>query len=332
MSYAIQQYFLNGGNMAVVVRLNKRLGEEDGGVIGFTEIADPSLKEKQCGLWAFDQTNLLNLLCIPPFGWQEDVDSPTWKAALDYCKARRAFLVVDSPSVWKNTGDASRGIDAMGIRDGNGAIYFPRLRVADPPKSNQLKDFAPCGAVAGVIARTDATRGVWKAPAGSFATLTHVPDFSYHLTDADNGILDRLGINCLRKMHAGGCMIWGARTLLGDDLSTSEWKYVPVRRLALFLEESIDRGLKWVVFEPNGEPLWQQIRLNVNAFMHGLFRQGAFQGSKPNDAYFVKCDRDTTTHHDIDQGIVNILVGFAPLRPAEFIVLSITQRAADPQI
>jgi phage tail sheath protein FI len=134
-------------------------------------------------------------------------------------------------------------------------------------------------------------------------------------------------VNCLRSFPVAGNVVWGARTLQGADALASEWKYVPVRRLAYFLEESLYRGTQWVVFEPNDEPLWAQIRLNVGAFMHNLFRQGAFQGQTPQEAYFVKCDKDTTTQNDINLGIVNIVVGFAPLKPAEFVIIQIQQIA-----
>ncbi|MEH2273108.1 MAG: phage tail sheath C-terminal domain-containing protein, partial [Nostoc sp.] len=167
----------------------------------------------------------------------------------------------------------------------------------------------------------------WKAPAGTEATLTGVPQLSVPLTDPENGELNPLGINCLRTLPAFGRVIWGARTRRGDDRLTDDWKYIPVRRFALFLEESLYRGTQWVVFEPNDEPLWAQIRLNLGAFMHTLFLQGAFQGRKPEDAYFVKCDKETTIQNDINLGIVNIIVGFAPLKPAEFVILKIQQIA-----
>jgi phage tail sheath protein FI len=191
----------------------------------------------------------------------------------------------------------------------------------------RLEDFAPGGAVAGVYARTDVQRGVWKAPAGLDASLSGVPELSVKLTDAENGRLNPLGLNCLRTFPGSGRVVWGARTMLGSDQSFSDWKYVPVRRLALFLEESLYRGTKWVVFEPNDEPLWAQIRLNVGAFMHNLFRQGAFQGKSPQEAYFVKCDKNTTIQNDVNLGIVNVHVGFAPLKPAEFVILKIQQMA-----
>jgi phage tail sheath protein FI len=168
---------------------------------------------------------------------------------------------------------------------------------------------------------------VWKAPAGTDATLAGVTDVVRRLTDGEQGQLNPLGVNCLRVFPVVGNLVWGARTLEGADRLASEWKYLPVRRLALYLEESLYRGTQWVVFEPNDEPLWAQIRLNVGAFMNGLFRQGAFQGSSPREAYLVKCDKETTTQNDINLGIVNIVVGFAPLKPAEFVILKIQQLA-----
>jgi phage tail sheath protein FI len=185
------------------------------------------------------------------------------------------------------------------------------------------------GTLAGLCATTDATRGVWKAPAGTEARLRSVQALDYQLTDRENGVLNPLGVNCLRTFPVFGTVAWGARTLDGADVQASEWKYVPVRRLALFLEESLFRGTQWVVFEPNDEPLWSQIRLNVGAFLQNLFRQGAFQGTTPRDAYFVKCDAQTTTQDDINRGIVNVVVGFAPLKPAEFVIIRIQQMAGN---
>jgi phage tail sheath protein FI len=177
------------------------------------------------------------------------------------------------------------------------------------------------------MASTDVARGVWKAPAGLDAALSGIVGLEVNLTDDENGQLNPVGINCLRSFPINGRVVWGARTLRGADQLGDEYKYVPVRRLALYIEESLYRGTQWVVFEPNDEPLWAQIRLNVGAFMHNLFRQGAFQGTKPQDAYFVKCDKESTTQNDINLGIVNIVVGFAPLKPAEFVIIQIQQIA-----
>jgi len=170
---------------------------------------------------------------------------------------------------------------------------------------------------------------VWKAPAGIDASLNGIAALEVNLTNDENGQLNPLGINCLRTFPVYGSVVWGARTLRGADQLADDYKYVPVRRLALFLEESLYRGTQWVVFEPNDEPLWSQIRLNVGSFMHNLFVQGAFQGQTPADAYFVNCDKNTTTQNDINLGIVNIVVGFAPLKPAEFVILQIQQIAGN---
>jgi uncharacterized protein len=284
------------------------------------------------GINALEKADLFNILCVPPYSFAQDVDDSIWGEAAAYCERRRAMLVVDPPEGWvsKDTakGDGSTsGIAILGTNSKNAAVFFPRLRQPNPLRDNQLETFVPCGAVAGVFARTDTQRGVWKAPAGLEATLVGVPQLSVPLTDAENGELNPVGINCLRSMPAAGRVVWGARTLQGNDRLASEWKYIPVRRTALFLEESLYRGTQWVVFEPNDEPLWAQIRLNLGAFMHNLFRQGAFQGMTPKDAYFVKCDKETTTQNDINLGIVNIVVGFAPLKPAEFVVIKIQQMA-----
>jgi hypothetical protein len=239
------------------------------------------------------------------------------------------MLLVDPP-VAMTVNDATAALGDLGLSGTaarNAALYFPRIRQADPTADGRLGTFVGCGVVAGVIARTDASRGVWKAPAGIDASLAGVADLDVNLTDDENGQLNPLGVNCLRSFPIVGRVVWGARTLRGADLLADEYKYVPVRRLALYIEESLFRGTQWVVFEPNDEPLWAQIRLNLGAFMQNLFRQGAFQGVSPREAYFVKCDRETTTPHDVNLGRVNILVGFAPLRPAEFVVLQIQQIA-----
>ena len=283
------------------------------------------------GLYALEQVDLFNLLCFPLYS--ESLPNEDWVSlvgvATAYCEKRRAFLLLDPPATWTDK-DAAQTV-SLGTSSKNAAVFFPRLKQPNPLKSNQVEEFAPCGAIAGIFARTDAQRGVWKAPAGLEATLTGVSQLSVNLTDAENGQLNQLGINCIRTMPGAGQVIWGARTLQGNDRLASEWKYIPVRRLALYIQESLYRGTQWVVFEPNDEPLWAQIRLNLGAFMHTLFRQGAFQGKSPREAYFVKCDSETTTQSDINLGIVNIKVGFAPLKPAEFVVIQLQQMAGQIQ-
>ena len=285
------------------------------------------------GLFALEKADLFNLMCLPPYkDDQIDVDAALIATAAAYCEKRRAFLIVDPPSTWKDKDTAKSKVDTVGTRSKNAALFFPRLRQPDPLKEDRMDNFVPSGAVSGIFARTDTQRGIWKAPAGLDATLVGIPELSVPLTDPENGELNPIGINCLRTMPAAGRVVWGARTLQGDDRLASEWKYIPVRRTALFIEESLYRGLKWVVFEPNDEPLWAQIRLNVGAFMHNLFRQGAFQGTTPRDAYFVKCDKETTTQNDINLGIVNVVVGFAPLKPAEFVIIKLQQMAGQIEV
>ena len=287
------------------------------------------------GLFALADVDLFNILCIPRTAVVSGANALTASqaatvisAATQYCARRRAFFVMDTPS---NVDDVTEVKDWLNtnatLRSRNAALYFPRVKIADPLNDFRLRSVGASGTIAGLYARTDSGRGVWKAPAGTEASLTGVQGLDYRLSDPENGTLNPLAINCLRNFPVYGNVAWGARTLEGADQQASEWKYVPVRRLALFLEESLYRGLKWVVFEPNDEPLWAQIRLNVGAFMHNLFRQGAFQGTTPREAYFVKCDRETTTQNDRNLGIVNILVGFAPLKPAEFVIIKLQQMA-----
>ncbi|HEU4769147.1 MAG TPA: phage tail sheath C-terminal domain-containing protein, partial [Pyrinomonadaceae bacterium] len=288
-----------------------------------------TLEADKRGLFSLEKADLFNLLCIPPYV-DGNVDVALIEQAAAYCERKRAMLLIDPPASWDTVSEVITNLDTLGTNK-NSALFFPRLRQPNPLRENKLEDFVPCGAVAGVFARTDAQRGVWKAPAGLDATLVGVPQLTVALTNDENGQLNPLGVNCLRTMPAVGRVVWGSRTRRGNDQLASEWKYVPVRRTALFIEETLYRALQWVVFEPNDEPLWAQIRLNVGAFMNSLFRQGAFQGQSPREAYFVKCDKDTTTQNDIDRGIVNILVGFAPLKPAEFVVIKLQQIAGQIQ-
>lgn len=290
--------------------------------------ADPADFE---GFFALERVDLFNLMIIPG---DADIDEGEYQqlvvAASTYCEQKRAFLLVDAPASWTQGGIMDAGaaeVNALraGVSTRYSAVFYPRIKFSD---AGIIKTMGASGMIAGVMARTDSQRGVWKAPAGTEAGLRGAMDVEINLTDNENGILNKLGANCIRKFPVG-IVNWGARTLDGSDDFGSEWKYIPIRRLALFLEESLFRGTKWVVFEPNDEPLWAQIRMNITAFMMGLFRQGAFQGSTPDKAFFVKCDAETTTQNDRNLGIVNIQVGFAPLKPAEFVIITIQQMAGD---
>ena len=303
-----------------------------GGLLDVNDFIGTGKEGNKEGLYALEQADIFNLLAIPPYKADGNVDDNLLTAAGTYCEKRRAMLLVDSPSSWTTKDKAKTGIETgVGTRSKNAAIFFPRIQQPNPLQDNRIDTFVPCGAIAGIMSRTDASRGVWKAPAGLEASLRGVTSLSVPLTFDENGELNPLGVNCLRVLPAAGPVVWGSRTLQGDDRLASEWKYIPIRRLALYIEESLFRGTQWVVFEPNDEPLWAQIRLNIGAFMQNLFRQGAFQGSSARDAYFVKVDSETTTQTDIDLGIVNIIVGFAPLKPAEFVVIKIQQIAGQSE-
>lgn len=281
------------------------------------------------GLYALDDMDLVNIIAIP--------DAPrlgasgalsVYAEAITYAESRRSMIIIDIPETVVSIDQMHNWLAGNeSLRHPNSAVYYPRTFTPDPLNQNRQRSLAASGTVAGLWARTDTARGVWKAPAGTDARLRNVESLTYVMTDLENGTLNPLGVNCLRNFPIFSNICWGARTLDGADALASDWKYLPVRRTTLFLEESLYRGTKWVVFEPNDEPLWSQIRLNLGAFMQDLFRQGAFQGSTPAEAYFVKCDGETTTQSDIDNGIVNIEVGFAPLKPAEFVIIKIQQIA-----
>ena len=277
------------------------------------------------GLYALVDVDLFNLLVLPDVIGSDD---SVLSEAMSFCELHRAMLITDLPeNIITVTGAHDWIVAPATPKSANAAAYFPRPLVPDPLQGYRPRKMPGGGAIAGLFARTDTSRGVWKAPAGTEAALRGPTGTAVPLTDEENGKLNPYGLNALRSLPVYGNVVWGARTLYGADVMANQWKYIPVRRVALYIEESLFRGTKWVVFEPNDAPLWAQIRLSVGTFMHSLFRQGAFQGAAPRSAYLVKCDSETTTQADIDQGIVNIIVGFAPLKPAEFVVIKITQLA-----
>ncbi|GII88917.1 tail protein [Sphaerisporangium siamense] len=307
-------------------------GGGDGSPPGAADfIGSPDAKT---GIHALRDVEDVNLLVLPELAGEafDDTRIDVIAQAVALCEEKRIFLLLDAPRSWSTLDRARSGLAEFdSVRSDHAALYFPHIRVTDP-LTGRLRDLPPSGAVAGVYARTDVDRGVWKAPAGTEATLPGVRAFNVPLTDPENGLINVLALNALRAFPVIGPVVWGARTLAGADRVSSPWKYVPVRRLALFLEESLYRGTKWVVFEPNDERLWSQIRLNVGAFLHTLFLRGAFQGTSPREAYFVRCDASTTTQDDVNRGVVNVVVGFAPLKPAEFVIVQIEQMAGRLQV
>jgi hypothetical protein len=280
---------------------------------------------------SLDKVEIFNLLCVPGIA-----DGGVLSAAMAFAESKLAFVIVDPP--------AQAAADASGTRPAietlvpvipkspNAALYFPYLRTTDPV-TNELMELPPSGFVAGKFADTDLRRGVWKAPAGletQIATTTGVVP-SGRMTNQRQGTLNPKGVNCLRTFRDTGTVIFGARTLVTANLAFEQWRYVPVRRTALFIEQTLMANLSWAVFEPNDRPLWIALRTTVNDFMLGLFNQRAFQGDTPSQAFRVVCDETTTTQADIDNGIVNIVVAFRPLKPAEFVIIKISQLAGQPQ-
>lgn len=298
---------------------------------------DPNLilgnEDSKTGMYALLDVDLFNILVIPRTAqFTETQAKAIINAATALCEKCRAFYLIDPPKEKVAYSSIKDWVNGLATNK-NTAVFFPRIQIADPLDGFRLRDIPASAAIAGIFARTDSERGVWKAPAGIDAVVRGAQALTYKLTDKENGVLNVEGINCIRTFPVYGTVVWGARTRRGaDQLADTEWKYIPVRRLALFLEESLYRGTQWVVFEPNDEPLWSQIRLNIGAFMNNLFKQGAFQGKTPKEAYFVKCDSETTTQYDIDRGIVNIVIGFAPLKPAEFVILKFQQMTRESAV
>jgi phage tail sheath protein FI len=278
------------------------------------------------------EVDLFNLLILPrATGQDDDAMAELYGPASVFCQQSRAFLIVDPRHDWITADDVDGEIAdvRIGLATDHAAIYWPRLTVS---VNGSARYIDPSGSVAGLMARIDSSRGVWKAPAGTEATIRGVRGVEHAISDGENGLINPQAVNALRVFPAG-VVSWGARTMVGfNNSGNDDYKYVPIRRLALFMEESLYRGLQFAVFEPNDEPLWAQIRLAAGAFMNNLFRQGAFQGQKSSDAYFVKVDSETTTQNDINLGIVNVVIGFAPLKPAEFVIITLQQRAGQVNV
>lgn len=295
-----------------------------GNVVVMSDFTDVFADDKP-----LDKIEIFNLLSIPAI-----TDNLVWNVALAYCERKRAFFIMDPPANASADDTAPPGftkiedqLDLVPHYSSNGALYFPYLNTIDPI-TGLTRGEPPSGFVAGIFARTDMRRGVWKAPAGleaSIANTTGVVETG-KMTDMRQGTVNAKGVNVLRSFPGSGTVVWGARTV-GTSPALEPWRYVPVRRTALFIEQTLLRNLGWVVFEPNDAPLWTAMRISVENFMLSLFRQQAFEGSTPSQAFLVQCDSTTTTQEDIDLGRVNIVVGFRPLKPAEFVIIKITQLA-----
>jgi uncharacterized protein len=298
---AVRLFFLNGGRRAWVVRLGAR-----------------SAAGVRRGLAALDAVDDLGLLCLAGLS-----GGTALAAAATYARSRGTFFVGEPAGTRQATLTAVR---AIRVADrGHAAVFFPRLKVADPVQPSATLGCGSSGAIAGLLSRTDIERGVYAFAAGTGARVQGAVGLAASVGDKAAATLRGQGINAIRQVPNHGIVVWGARTVGGRE-QDEDWKYVPVRRTALYLEESLKRGLEWVVFEPNDEPTWRLLRGTVAAFLMQTYQEGAFAGATPEEAFFVRCGSDTTTQSDIDNGIVGIEIGFAPLRPAEFVTLRIRHR------
>jgi len=276
----------------------------------------------------------VRVIVLPGHSWPT-TGSDIISATQSHCdKVKNCVLILDT--------DESLELANASVVNGLGlptstytALYYPWIGVSNPlyhQDKNSAVDktinIASSAAAAGMWAKIDSKRGVWKAPAGVEAQLSGVSSLAFQVENLEQDQLNPLGVNCIRKLPGYGSVFWGARTLATN--ADPEWRYVPVRRTAIYIEESIYNGIQWAVFEPNDEPLWSSLRANIGGFMNGMFRAGAFQGSKASDAYFVRCGLgDTMTQADIDRGQVIALIGFAALKPAEFVIVRIQQKVGE---
>ncbi|MBV8848424.1 MAG: phage tail sheath family protein, partial [Methylobacteriaceae bacterium] len=325
LGHSVMHFFANGGTDAYVLRLTRDGGTDEAVLTpGSDEFHAALLSDKIFGAGgAVDAIDLVNLVCIPG-----ESDPAALAIVQAHCAQIRALLLIDADAR-ASVASLEAGIPAAFATDdaANAAMFFPWLRAPDPLQAGALGNFPPCGFVAGALARNDRSHGVWKAASGLDATLIGVAEPAVAFPESDQARLHGVGVNCIRKSPDERVILFGARTLAGAHARQPEWQYIPVRRLALFLEQSIARETRWATFEPNNAALWAELRTRVGAFLLDLFNRGAFQGATPDKAFFVRCDLSTTTQSDIAAGIVNILVGFAPLKPAEFVILRIGQLA-----
>ncbi len=331
LSHAVYGFFLNGGSRCFVVNVGK------GGPIA-------SGGRTRVGLDVLEQVDEIAIVAAPGY-----TDAASYDAVLTHCEKLNRVGILESPEVVddislltqvataqvegatkkldaaKDTAgkdNTPRGLRARQSDGGYAAYYFPWITVRDPLSSNALVNVPPAGHLAGVWARTDATRGVHKAPANE--VVRGALNLTYLLTRDEQGVLNQSGINCIRSFAREGIRVWGARTIADGS---SEWRYLNVRRLFSMIEESIGRSTRWIVFEPNDRTLWKSIRRDITAFLTRLWRDGALMGRTPQEAFFVKCDEETNPPDVIDAGTVVTLIGIAPVKPAEFIVFRISQYA-----
>jgi phage tail sheath protein FI len=294
-------------------------------------------ENQKTGLYALEKIPIFNILCIPPDNQDGDTDPFIYQTAAGYCArpTRNAMLIIDPPTRWYDDYKAGNvqgvSLNDLGSFDAEAArstaVYFPRVVAVDPLLNGATRVMPNSGFLAGVWAETDTMVGVWKAPAGLDAGINGIVGLQVTMNDAENGELNPIGVNCLRTFPIGGTVVWGARTLRGADQLGDEYNYVPVRRMLLYIMDWVLQNTKWALFEPNDERLWSALRLQISGFMVSLWKEGALFGTSADKAFFVRCDASTTLPADINSGRVNVQIGFAPVRPAEFVVVTVAQIA-----
>jgi phage tail sheath protein FI len=322
LGYSVRDFFRHGGSAAVVARADP---EADA-----TPALLPALAAIEVYASAAEQAaDPIGLLVVPPVGADDsgwiDPDPTVVREAVDLAERLGAVAILDPPVGWSSVTRALSSRPALEqLRSPNAALYFPRI-IATDPVSGARRAFGPAGAIAGVIARTDARDGVWRAPAGEHASLD-VSGLATDVTQRDDDALNDLGVNAIRRSTPRGIRVWGSRTLAS---APAEWTYLSVRRLTLFVQHSLSRGLRWTASEPNDDELWRRVRRAADAFLHDLHRLGAMGVASLPEAFYVRCDATTTTEEDLGEGRVKLEIGLAPLRPAEFVTLEI-RLAAKP--
>jgi phage tail sheath protein FI len=304
---------------------------DDGSAVSNSDLTGDSAN--QTGMHALDSIHDVSILCIPGVS-----DAGVIGKAVGYCALRKdCFFIADPPGKRDRDDPATTPsevqyffLNRITPKNSYGALYYPWLLVDDPigKGRNPRRWVPPSGFMAGLYARTDNAPGVWKAPAGVQATLVGPIELEFDVSNGDQDILNPYGVNCIRRFPASGIVSWGARTLAAQ--SDPEYRYVPVRRYAIYLETSILRGTQWAVFEPNDFPLWDSLRANIEDFLMGEFLRGALAGRTPDDAFRVKCDADLNPPSEVNAGRVNVEVKFAPLKPAEFVIIRISQKSQRP--
>jgi len=290
----------------------------DGGADG-AALAPPDWAGASGFIYEFDAVDDINIVAIPDAAGDPQVT----RDAYTYCQNRKdCFFVADS---LKQQGpqDVLKFRKDNGFNSSFGALYWPWIKVSDP-LTGGTKLVPPSGAVVGTYSHTDVVRGVHKAPAGiEEGYLNSAADVEWFTTKGEHDTLNPIGVNVIRSFPGSGIVIWGARTLSADP----EWRYINVRRLLLFIEESIDEGTQWVVFEPNSPILWGKVKRNITAFLTRVWRDGALFGATADEAFFVKVDAENNPSEVIDAGQLIIEVGVAPVKPAEFVIIRISQKA-----